>query len=314
MINELASAITGLPSETFWLLLGLSNALALTCLYLSFRYYWRYRMMLDMPTASIRSAAQGYSELEGVARLLPGEPIIAPLTRLSCVWYRYKVEQKQTISAGKSSRTTWILCESGISDGVFSLQGKTGKAIVDPDDAEVIYSAADTWYGNSRSPRSGPRGFTSSRLSIGKRYRYTEKRIHEDDFLYILGHFSSLRESLDIPKHVHLAALLKSWKKNPAKMLRNFDKNRDHQIDAAEWEQAVIFAKKQLASEAQSHQKKQVDHLISKTKDSRKPFLISTKKQAVLIRHFQYKSWGALSLFFILGVIAVWMFNIRFEQ
>lgn len=44
-------------------------------------------MMQDMPTALLRSAAQGYNEFKGKANLLPGEPIIAPLTKLSCIWY-----------------------------------------------------------------------------------------------------------------------------------------------------------------------------------------------------------------------------------
>lgn len=84
--------------------------------------------MQDTPTSHIRSAAQGYNEFQGIAKLLPGEPIIAPLTKKNCVCYKYKVEEKQSHYVRGRSGTSWQLYESGVSDGVFFLQGKTGKA------------------------------------------------------------------------------------------------------------------------------------------------------------------------------------------
>lgn len=312
MIEDFSRVILQLPKNEFWLLFAMACALATACFYFAFRYFWRYRMMQDMPTALLRSAAQGYNEFKGKASLLPGEPIIAPLTKLSCVWYEYTVEEKQSHHVRGRSRTSWRVYETGVSDGVFALLGETGKAIVDPDDAEVVHSMSDTWYGSTPYPSAGPRGFSSTSVPFGKRYRYSEKRIHEDDFLYVLGHFSTFRE-IELPSEDEsLAILLRSWKNNPEELLRRCDENKDSQIDPAEWQKAVWLAKKLLAESAPLDVENQIDNMIKNPTDSRKPFLISAQEEASLIRSFQYKSWSALLLFFALGILTVWAFNIRF--
>lgn len=311
MMNDVAQAITRLPEDEFWLYFIAACIASLVSLYFYFRYLWRYRIMQDTPTALIRSASQGYNEFSGVAKMLPGEPIIAPLTKHECVWYQYKVEEKQSHYVRGHSRTSWCLYESGVSDGIFALHGRTGKAMVNPDDAEVIYSVSDTWYGSTPYPSAGPRGFSSGVFAMGKRYRYSEKRIHENEDLYVLGDFRSFRETQLPSQDEALTVILRTWKSNPDVLLNRFDKNRDGHIDGVEWEKAVIIAKKQLTNIPERPGDKQIDHLIEKPTSSRKPFLISTKDETKLIASFQYKSWGALLLFFVLGTLAVWMVNVR---
>lgn len=310
-MNEWADAIQRLPADEFWVYFIATCLISLLCLYFYFRYLWRYRVMQDTPTALIRSASQGYNEFSGIAKLLPGEPIVAPLTKRRCVWYWYKVEEKQSHYVRGRSRTSWSLFESGVSDGVFSLHGKTGKAIVNPDDAEVIHSVSDTWYGSSPFPTAGPRGFGSRSFAIGKRYRYSEKRIHEGDDLYVLGDFKSFREMALPTQNESLSAILRQWKSNSQMLLNRFDANRDGQIDLAEWQDAVLIAKKQLADAPIKQGAACIDNLIERPTDSRKPFLISTKNEAALTASFQYKSWVALLLFFLAGGLAVWMLNVR---
>ncbi|MEO1889952.1 MAG: GIDE domain-containing protein [Cycloclasticus sp.] len=312
-MNDLAYAIQQLRNDEFWLYFAGACIASTVSLYFYFRFLWRYRIMQDTPTALIRSASQGYNEFEGVAKLLPGEPIIAPLTKLSCVWYQYKVEEKQSHYVRGRSRTSWHLYESGVSDGVFALHGQTGKAIVDPDDAEVVYSVSDTWYGSTPYPSAGPKGFSSRAFAIGRRYRYSEKRIHEGDSLYVLGDFKSFRE-MELPsENESLAAILTHWKTNPKALLNRFDENKDGRIDSEEWEKAVLIAKEQITQSLDKQGDVHIDNMIQKPTSSRKPFLISTQDEAVLTSRFQYKSWGSMFLFFVLGAVAVWMFNIRFE-
>lgn len=313
MMSDLSVAVRQLSHDEFWFYLIATGLCALLCLYFYYRYLWRYRIMQDTPTALIRSAAQGYNEFQGVAKLLPGEPIIAPLTKLSCVWYQYKVEEKQSRYVRGRSRTSWCLHESGVSDGVFMIRGQTGRAIVDPDDAEVTYSSSDTWYGSTPYPSAGPRGFSSRNLAIGKRYRYSEQRIHEEDALYVLGRFKSFRHMALPSDDESLSAVLSDWKRSPQALLQRFDSNKDGNLDSAEWETAVVIAKKLLREAPKEHSGTRIDHMIEKPIDSRKPFLISTENEAVLTRRFQYKSWLMLGAFFGLGVAAVWMFNIRFH-
>ena len=51
------------------------------------------RLIEDTPAAKIRSAPQGYVEIEGIGRMMDGPPIIAKVSGLPCVWYRYKIEE-----------------------------------------------------------------------------------------------------------------------------------------------------------------------------------------------------------------------------
>lgn len=311
-MTDLPYAIQRLPENEFWFYFVVLCLVSAVGLYFFFRFLWRYRLMQDTPTSRIRSASQGYNEFEGAAKLLPGEPIVAPLTKLQCVWYWYKVEEKQSHYVRGRSRTRWRTYETGVSDGVFCLQGKTGKAIINPDDAEVIHSVADTWYGSTPFPTAGPRGFGSGAFAFGKRYRYSEKRIHEEDDLYVLGDFKSFRE-MDLPtQNESLSAILTRWKSNPQMLLNRFDENRDGTIDSDEWEKAVLIARTQLHQETLKQSDAGVDHLIEKPMNSRQPFLISTQDEAALIRRFQYKSYAALLCFFASGVAAIWAFNIRF--
>lgn len=311
-MDDLAYAIQRLPTDEFWVYFIATCLLSLACLYFYFRYLWRYRIMQDTPTARIRSASQGYNEFEGIAKLLPGEPIIAPLTKQRCVWYWYKVEEKQSYYVRGRSRTRWQIFETGTSDGVFCLHGRTGKAIIDPDDAEVIHSVSDTWYGSSPFPNAGPKGFSSRAFAIGKRYRYSEKRIHEEDGLYVLGDFKSFRE-MELPtQNESLAAILSRWKSNPQMLLNRFDENRDDKFDSAEWEKAVLIAKNQLTEESIKQDGAGINNMIEKPTDSRKPFVISTRDEADLIRHFQYKSYASLAFFFVSAIAALWAFNTRF--
>lgn len=53
--------------------------ITLRLFYLGFRQLHRARLIEDTPTSRIRSAAQGYAELEGRAVAL-GDPLYAPLS------------------------------------------------------------------------------------------------------------------------------------------------------------------------------------------------------------------------------------------
>lgn len=311
MIDSIAIAIQQLPDRTFWIGLSIATGVTIFCLYLSFKYFWRYRIMEDTPTAAIRSAAQGYNEFEGVAKLLPGEPIVAPLSRMPCVWYEYKIEEKQSTYTRNRSQTSWSLHDSGVSDNVFSLIGKTGRAIVDPDDAEVIATTSDNWYGSTPYPQAGPRGFNSSGWLLGKRYRYSEKRINEGDSLYVLGHFTSLSAMNLATKNEQIQALLQSWKSNPKRLLTEFDENNDGNLDEAEWGKVVLIAKKQIEKELSDANLSRSDHLIEKPSDSRKPYILSAKAQSELIMRFQLKTITSVAIFFALGTASVWAFNLR---
>ncbi len=105
--GSLSSRPLAIPLPLFALILTGAGARLDGALCFS-RRAWR---LADTPIARIRPAPQGYVELYGRARLLPGPPILAPLSSLPCAWYRYQIEER-------SSGGRWWSVESGDRDNL----------------------------------------------------------------------------------------------------------------------------------------------------------------------------------------------------
>src|SRR5271166_5391556 len=81
------------------LLFGLAAAAAYSS-WFCFKAWREKRLVEDTPSSRVRSAAQGYVELTGHAVMSPGHENRGPLTRKSCTWWRYKIEERS--STGRS--------------------------------------------------------------------------------------------------------------------------------------------------------------------------------------------------------------------
>src|SRR5512137_132540 len=57
--------------------------------------YGRSRIIADLPTSLVASAAQGYVELNGTAQAHNGNPLVTQHSRTPCVWFRFLVEEKR---------------------------------------------------------------------------------------------------------------------------------------------------------------------------------------------------------------------------
>lgn len=306
----LSQAVTTADPHEYWFALIAVSVAALASFYLAFRFLRRLRIVQDTPTARIRSAPQGYGEFEGSARLMPGESILSPLTQRDCVWYSYRVEERRTSHHHGKTRTHWHTIDSETSEALFLIVDETGQAIVDPDHAEVTPSVHRVWYGSRRFPGRDPQGFWHRFFAFG-RYRYTEKRIHEHDPLYVMGLFTSVSEAEQASYHDDVSALLRSWKADPARLKHRFDHNRDGHVDADEWDEARQQARRQITRERQSIQANTHTHVICKPFHNHQPFLLAATSQDRMIQNFRLKTIAALGGFFAAGAFAVWMVNVR---
>jgi hypothetical protein len=282
---------TAPADEFFWWCLG-SGVVAAACFVGSFVVLHRARLMENMPTSRLRSVAQGYVELEGDARLMDGPPIIAPLTKTRCVWWRYAIEEKRR--SGKNSK--WVTVESRTSDECFELDDGTGRCVVDPDGAKVIPSARQRWYGGSRTPDTGPAAGGGWLRAGFSRYRYTEERLHPADPLYALGAFRTQAGGPDpFDEKLDLKELLDKWK-GDAKMMALLDMNRDGRVDQKEWEAARRMAVRKVRDE---HVRRAVEtpdlHLLAKPRDGR-PYILSGVPQAKLVRRYRIESAAGLGV------------------
>jgi hypothetical protein len=300
------------PPQHFWLAIGLVALAGVAAFYLAFRWLHRARLIADTPTAKIRSAAQGYVELEGHAKLMNGEPIHAPLSGARCVWYSYKVEKRETDYEDGRSTTRWRTIERGVSEAIFHLEDETGRCIVDPDGADVTPSVRLKWRGQLPRPGYAPQqtGFWASLFSFGP-YRYTEYRIQPDDPLYAIGQFVSLGGADSVNLRTEVGDLLRRWKQNRSELIRRFDANGDGEIDAEEWEIVRQHAEREVMTSWRERTKQTEFHLMKKPNYGR-PYLLSVIPQDKLAKRYHRNAWIAALGFLIAGSSTTWALHLRF--
>lgn len=230
----------------------------------------RLRTIRDTPTSKIASAAQGYVELAG--RGYPfGEPLLGQLSRLPCLWYRYRIEQRNT-------ENEWKTTDKGESDGTFILRDETGECVVDPEQAEILTRHRDQW-------RDGD-------------YRYTEWKLIEHDSLYVIGQFRTQGgSSLEFNTREEIGVLLAEWKKDMPALLKRFDLDGNGMLDMQEWMLARSAARREVAKMRCEAEAQADINIISRPRNG-ELFLVSNLDQVRLLRRYLLWSWAHLLIFF----------------
>lgn len=296
-----------MPPGHFWGLVGVFVMLGAAAFIGAFVLLTRARTMENTPTALIRSAAQGFVELEGQGRLMEGPSVVAPLTGGHCCWWHYKVEKRRR----EKNSTYWDTVDSGTSDDCFLLTDATGECVIDPHGASVVPASSDVWYGSTRRPSIGPKAGGGWLRRLGGEYRYTEERLEINGPLYAIGAFRT-QGGGEIARDVNdgdVRALLAKWKTDP-KMRQLLDVNRDGQIDQQEWEAARVMARNKVMQESAAEPPPPDVNLLNKPVDGR-PFVLSAVPQAKLILRYKLQSALFLGLSIGAGVATVMFLQAR---
>jgi E3 Ubiquitin ligase len=294
--------------DDFWLwtlaVLGIGSA----CGFGIFHYLRRARIIENTPTSRVASAAQGYVELQGLCEPFAGTVQQAPLSKFDCVWYSYCTEKHVSGSRGKSE---WRTIHSGRSEAPFALRDASGVCVIDPRGAEVTPASRDVWYGNTEWPLAGPQlqaGFFKS-----NDYRYTEERLHPQDFLYALGLFRTVdpNNAQGSTLSDEVKALLRTWKQDQATLVAQFDTNQDGQIDLREWDTVRAAAENQVQQQRFTRPLRPSIHVMTKTGDFRRPYLLSIKSQEDMARRYRWLAFACTLVFTLCGPVALWMIWVR---
>lgn len=313
-IQELSHKLQTMDELSFWFIWCLVLAACIVSWVQWFKKTKRARLIQDVPTSTIRSAAQGYVELIGNAEFLPAGKIVSPLSGRSCVWFEYSVEEHERSADGK--RQNWKTVEKQTSDHLFVLEDDTGRCIIDPHDAEVVTYESQTWYGKTRMPGGAPTksGIGSAMLdSINAEYRYTEKWIEPAEMLYAIGQFETEGTGEELPSlRDEARALLNKWKQHPDKYLRSFDKNGDGKIDQEEWSEVQKAAMVQAQQDRMKAEHLPAVHLMRNPPEKENIYILSSLNDEELVKKYRNNARWLLISSVLTGAVAVWMLNIRF--
>lgn len=278
--------------------------ITLVALYSLFNNLLKARLIEDTPTSKIRSASQGYVELSGFAERYDDNLLVAPLTGQPCVWFHYTIERYE--SNGKNSH--WRTVEQKTSDQLFTLRDSTGECAVNPRRADISTSWVRSWRGHSRKPVATNASASLLGMALSGRYRYTEKVIRDQDYLYALGHFQSLHAaSPEQQQNQKAKVLLNQWKQDYDRLLERFDSDASGDLDLAEWEQARQAAYTAARDYVIDNYSDNAVHVLAYSPERRKPYLISTTDPRMLSRRYRLRAMGMTILFMLSGGLGIYL-------
>lgn len=232
----------------------------------------RQRVIVDTPTATLRSAAQGYVELMGVCRAMDGAELLCFGRAPPCLWYRATITEHRR-SFAKNDTVTHV----ERSEECFLMEDPTGECVVDPEHAEVMSAHTTRW-------RDGNVHYKVNYLLPG-------------DPIYAIGVLETLRAADGtFDRRADVSALLREWKKDRGALVRRFDVNRDGDVDLEEWQGAVTAAEREVSARHDALRLEPGVNLIRAPRDGR-PFLLSNRDPEELIRRYRWWAWLHLAVF-----------------
>jgi E3 Ubiquitin ligase len=292
--------MTDAELDYWFILIGLAACSGYSFWY-SFKSWRKNRTIGDTPASRVRSAAQGYVELDGVGMLPPGSTNKSPLTGTPCTWWSYQVEERD--------REGWSTIDSETSAAPFLLDDGTGQCLVDPRGAEVIPRATHVWYGPEAWPRGrvpqgrGVFGRLIDRIFTGK-YRYTERRLQPRERVCAIGVYRSVGDGPEAD--VAAAELLREWKRDQAALLARFDGDRDGRLSEQEWDRARAAAQRQVEDARAAAPIRPSVNMLVDPMDGR-AFVLAARDAAALARGFRRRALLGLIGFVGSSAALTWM-------
>lgn len=260
------------------------SVLLLAGLYFFFRSILRILprvVWIDVtPTSQIRSLAMGLVEVTGNVKI--ANPITSPATGMPCCLTRYKVQELRVVYTKQGRTTSWQTINTGFFYTPFFLQDKDGDQIlVDPVGAEIVVPW-ETYYPNTGFP-DGETGTI----------RYLEQAIYSNSLLFVLGEAKKKSRYADYNGEVD--ARLAVLRGDPEKMA-SLDTNKDGQVDAVEWENAVRKAEEEVTEEMAAAAKDELDTVVLGKPSVKRPFILSTRSEKEILTGLRWKGYSMLVL------------------
>ena len=192
------------------------------------------RKIKGLATSKVRSVATGTVELCGHA--VPARPLRDPVFDDPCAYYRVRISQYK----GKHWRHVHV---DESKDTTFYLEDETGRAIIEPDGAELHL-------GGHFTDKKGLGGFgeapaqeyikkiIGTEWSLLKTLRVDADIIKEGHSLYVLGYARPLRRERGRKYRMSLPQIARRLKAD-VKRMTGLDVNKDGTVDGEEWDKGL---------------------------------------------------------------------------
>jgi hypothetical protein len=307
MFSWLEAKVLGLSTSDYLLSFAFLAGAMLFLVYYACGAFKRFRFMDGTATSKIRSAAQGHVEIKGLGELMPEDTILSPFSGSRCIWYHCTIDRKQR----HGKRSSWTNISDECSHHLFRVVDDTGECVIDPDDAFVVPETDLTWYGSSieQSKRPPQTRRLTATLGFGN-YRFRERLIRPASEVYALGWFRSINnEPSEESISSQVEDLIRQWKMQPERYLRQFDLDRNGKIQKGEWQAIHSAARGEVLSRLREQQRE--IHLMSRPLDSGQPFILSAHSEEVLVGRKKLVAYAAASGAFAIFSTLVILYSIR---
>ena len=239
------------------------------------------RLIHDIPTSQIATAAQGYVELLGRASQFEDQRAKA-LLGSTVLWHRKEYAES---GAGVGMRAFpfnlfYVPVEVEESRTPFVIDDGTGTACILPHGAQIVSARKHVRHEGNR--------------------RLTEETIVPGDPLYVIGDFSTYTLQPETDRAAY--ELTRQWEQDPS-VRRAYDADRDGKLSQAEWLEMHAAAGAAVIADSMRAAPAGATHLVFKPDDGR-PYLISSLPPAKLAGRYRGYLLAGLVLFFGCGAIS----------
>jgi len=308
LTSWLHDALLGMGPAQYALIAACAALLLLALVMLCIEGVRHLRVIEDTPTARVRSAAQGYVELEGRVDFPRAPAPASPLSGIPCVWWSYRVEELAPIEGAEpapwdflsmawsavlqlfGARGAGRVIEAGSSHEPFLIRDGTGACVIDPDQARIIGAETKVWMAGTR--------------------RCEESVIRVGQSLYALGLFRTSHDHAEAWERREIGELISTWQLNRIRLGERFDANRDGTLDAAEWAAAWEAAAAEVRERRARLNPMPELHVLCHPGD-RRPYLLSALGQQRLAGRFWFQSVTSLMASAMVVTLLVWSLKVR---
>jgi|LNFM01.1.fsa_nt_gb hypothetical protein len=240
---------------------------------------WRHgldhcRLIHDVPTSEIATAAQGYVELCGTAEQFEDQKA-QQVAGLPTLWFRKEFAERADVSNIRAFPFNLFYTPTATDESQtpFSIVDNSGTACILPHGADVIVSRKNVQYLDNR--------------------RMTMETILPGDKLYVIGNFHSHASSFS--NEERLQELLGKLDRDPEARIR-FDRDRNGRLSPDEWREMHLHAQMTVAGEQHYSAEPGQRHLVFAPSDGRR-FVISTLPAEKLAGRYFFNMTIGLMLF-----------------